>query len=201
MTMVIIGVTGSIGTGKTTVSGMFRRMGAAVIDADEISHQLIYPGKPAWKKVVSVFGKTILRRDHFIDRKALGRKVFADRRLLKKLGGIIHPLVYKEIRGRIARIKRSDPSAIVVVDVPLLLESGGQKQVDKVVVVAAPRSVQLVRAGGKFGLGKSEILRRIKMQMPIKEKIKAADFVIDNGGSFVSTAKQSRAIWKKLVGA
>ena len=199
--MVIIGVTGSIGTGKTTVSGMFRRMGAAVIDADEISHQLIYPGKPAWKKVVSVFGKTILRRDYFIDRKALGRKVFADRRLLKKLGGIIHPLVYKEIRGRIARIKRSDPSAIVVVDVPLLLESGGQKQVDKVVVVAAPRSVQLVRAGGKFGLGKSEILRRIKMQMPIKEKIKAADFVIDNGGSLVSTAKQSRAIWKKLVGA
>ncbi|MFA5338974.1 MAG: dephospho-CoA kinase [Candidatus Omnitrophota bacterium] len=199
--MVIIGVTGSIGTGKTTVSGMFRRMGAVVIDADEISHRLIYPGKPAWKKVVSIFGKKILRRDHFIDRKALGRKVFSDGRLLKKLGGIIHPLVYKEIRGRIAKIKRSDPSAIVVVDVPLLLESGGQKQVDKVVVVAAPRSVQFARAGGKFGLGRSEILRRIKMQMPLKEKIKAADFVIDNGGSLVSTAKQSRVIWKKLVGA
>ena len=199
--MIIIGVTGSIGTGKTTVSGMFRRMGAVVIDADEISHQLIYPGKPAWKKIVSVFGKAVLRRDHFIDRKVLGRKVFSDSRLLKKLSGIIHPLVYKEIRGRIAKIKRSDPSGIVVVDVPLLLESGGRKQVDKVVVVAAPRDVQLSRACGKFGIGRSEVLRRIKAQMPLKEKIKAADFVIDNGGSIVSTAKQSRAIWKKLVGA
>ena len=199
--MVIIGVTGSIGTGKTTVSGMFRRMGAVVIDADEISHQLIYPGKAAWKKVVSAFGKTVLRRDHFIDRKILGRKVFSDRRLLKKLSGIIHPLVYKEIRGKIAKIKRSDPSAIVVVDVPLLLESGGQKQVDKVIVVTAPRSIQLARACGKFGIGRSEVSRRIKAQMPLKEKVKAADFVIDNGGSLVSTAKQSRAIWKKLVGA
>ncbi len=199
--MIIIGVTGSIGTGKTTVSEMFRRMGAVVIDADEISHQLIYPGRPAWKKVVSAFGKTVVRRDHFIDRKVLGRKVFSDSRLLMKLSGIIHPLVYKEIRGKIAKIKRSDPSAIVVVDVPLLLESGGQKQVDKVIVVAAPRNVQFARACEKFGTCRSEISRRIKAQMPLKEKIKAADFVIDNGGSLVSTAKQSRAIWKKLVGA
>ena len=199
--MIIIGVTGSIGTGKTTVAGIFRKMGAVVIDADEISYQLIYPGKPAWKKIVSAFGKTVLRRDHFIDRKVLGRKVFSDSRLLKKLSGIIHPLVYKEIRGKIARIKRSDPSAIVVVDVPLLLESGGRKQVDKVIVVAAPRKVQLDRACGKFGIRRADVLRRIKTQMPLKEKIKAADFVIDNGGSIVSTAKQSRAIWKKLVGA
>lgn len=199
--MIIVGVTGSIGTGKTTVAGIFRRMGAVVIDADEISHQLIYPGRPAWKKIVSAFGKIILRRDHFIDRKVLGRKVFSDSRQLKKLSGIIHPLVYKEIRERIAKIKRSDPSSVVILDVPLLLESGGQKHIDKLIVATAPRGVQLKRACGKFGLSRSDVLRRIKAQMPLNDKVKAADFVIDNGGSIISTAKQSRAIWKKLVGA
>ncbi|MDD5072792.1 MAG: dephospho-CoA kinase [Candidatus Omnitrophica bacterium] len=199
--MIIIGVTGSIGTGKTTVSGMFRRMGAVVIDADEISHRLIYPGRPAWKRIVSAFGETILKRDHFIDRKALGRIVFSDSRKLKKLSGIIHPLVYKEIRGRIAKIKRSDPSSIVIVDVPLLLESGGRKHIDKLIVVTAPRGAQLKRSCGKFGISRSDVMRRIKAQMPLRDKVKAADFVIDNGGSIISTAKQSRAIWKKLVGA
>ena len=199
--MMIVGVTGGIGTGKTTVAGMFRRMGAVVIDADEISHQLIYPGRPAWKKIVSTFGKAILGRDYFIDRKVLAKKVFSDSRRLKKLGGIIHPLVYKAIRAKIAKIKRSDPSAVVILDVPLLLESGGQKHVDKLLVVAAPHDVQLKRACGKFEIRKSDALRRIKLQMPLKEKIKIADFVIDNGGSLISTEKQARAIWKKLVGA
>ena len=199
--MIIAGVTGSIGTGKTTVANMFRRMGAVVLDADEISHQLIYPGRPAWKKIVSVFGKAVLRRDHFIDRKALARKVFSDRRQLKRLSGIIHPLVYKFMRGKIAAIKRSDPSAIVVLDVPLLLESGGQKHIDKLIVVSSPRAVQIRRACGKFGIKKSDVLRRIRAQMPLKEKIKAADFVVDNGGNLVSTEKQARAIWKKLVAA
>jgi len=199
--MIIVGVTGGVGTGKTTVAGMFRRMGAVVIDADEISHQLIYPGRPAWKKVVSTFGKAILRRDYFIDRKVLAQKVFSDSRQLKKLSGIIHPLVYKAIREKIAKIKRSDPSAVVILDVPLLLESGGQRHADKLVVVTAPRDVQLKRACGKFEIGKSDALRRIKAQMPLKEKIKTADFVIDNGGSLISTEKQARAIWKKLAGA
>lgn len=199
--MIIVGVTGGMGTGKTRVAGMFRRMGAVVIDADEISHQLIYPGRPAWKKIVSTFGKTVLRRDYFIDRKILAKKVFSDSRKLKKLSGIIHPLVYKAIREKIARIGRQGPSAIVILDVPLLLESGGRKLTDKLVVVTAPRNVQLKRACGKLEIGMSDALRRIKAQMPLKEKIKIADFVIDNGGSLISTEKQARAIWKKLVGA
>ena len=199
--MLIVGVTGGIGSGKTTVAEMFRRIGAVVIDADEISHQLIYPGRPAWKKIVSTFGKAVLRRDYFIDRKVLAQKVFSDSRQLKKLSGIIHPLVYKAIREKIARIKRPAPSAVVILDVPLLLESGGRKHADKLVVVAAPRDVQLKRACEKFGIGRFDALRRIKAQMPLKEKIKIADFVIDNGGSLISTEKQVRVIWKKLVGA
>lgn len=199
--MMIIGVTGSMGTGKTTVAEMFRRMGGVVIDADEISHRLIYPGRPAWKKIVSVFGKAILRRDYFIDRKVLGRKVFSDSRKLKKLSSIIHPLVYKAIREKIAKIKRADPSALVILDVPLLLETGGRKHVDRLVVVTAPRSVQLKRSCDKFDISASDALKRIKAQMPLKEKVKMADFVIDNGGSFISTERQARAIWKKLVAA
>ena len=199
--MIVIGVTGGMGTGKTTVSEMFRRMGAVVIDADEISRRLIYPGKPAWKKIVSVFGKSILRRDYFIDRKILARKVFSDGRQLKKLTGIIHPLVYRAMRERIAKIKRADPSALVVLDAPLLLESGGREHVDRLVVVTAPRGVQLKRACDKFDIGRSDALRRIRAQMPLKEKVKSADFVIDNGGTLISTERQARAIWKKLVAA
>jgi len=199
--MMIIGVTGSIGTGKTTVAEMFRRMGGVVIDADEISHRLIYPGRPAWKKIVSTFGRAILRRDYFIDRKVLAQKVFSDSRKLKKLSGIIHPLVYKAIREKVARIRRADPSALVVLDVPLLLETGGRKHVDRLVVVTAPRNVQLKRACDKFDITRSDALRRIKAQMPLKEKVKVADFVIDNGGSLISTERQARAIWKKLVAA
>jgi len=197
----ILAVTGSIGTGKTTVARMLARMGAFVIDADEISHQLIYPGRPAWKKIVSVFGKSILNRDYSIDRKALAKKVFSDPKRLKKLCGIIHPLVYKEMRGKIRKIRKAEPSAVIVVDVPLLLESGGERYADKVIVVSAPLKIQLARACGKFGISRSDVALRIKAQIPLKDKIKAADFVIDNSGSLVSTAKQARAIWKKIVTA
>jgi dephospho-CoA kinase len=204
--MLIIGVTGSIGTGKTTVARMFRRMGAVVIDADEIAHRVMEPGKPAWKKIVSYFGKKILRRDGYIDRKALGEVVFPDRRKLNKLCGILHPEVYRQMRAAVSRIKRADASAIVVLDVPLLLESNGLwphggKHIDKLVVVTASRKVQLERACKKFNLKRSAIIGRIRMQMPLKDKVKAADHVIDNGDGLISTEKQVRAIWKKLAGA
>lgn len=198
--MTIVGVTGSLGTGKTTVAGIFGRLGAVVLDADDIAHRLIEPGKPAWKKIVSYFGKDILKRDLHIDRQALGKKAFSGARRLKRLCAIIHPLVYKQMRAKIKRIKKVDPSAVVVLDVPLLLETGGQKYTDKVVVVTAPRSLQLKRGCGKFGLSRDDIMRRIKAQMPLKEKIKAADFVVDNGGTVVSTEKQVMTIWKKLAG-
>ncbi len=199
--MPVIGVTGSIGTGKSTVSGMFRRMGAAVIDADEISHLIMEPGKPAWKKVVAVFGKKILRCDGYIDRKALGKIVFSEKKELDRLCGILHPEIYRHMRAAVSRIRRADNSAIIVLDVPLLLESGGRRYIDALVAVAAPRRVQIERACGKLGISRSEALKRIAAQMPLKEKVAAADYVVDNGGSPIATEKQVRQIWKKLVGA
>lgn len=193
-------MTGSFGSGKTTVAKMFARMGAFIIDADEIAHQSIEPGKPSWKKIVSSFGNGILRRDRYIDRRKLGEKVFSDRRRLKKLCDIIHPFVYKEIGSKISALRKAEPSAIVMLDVPLLFESGGEKRVDKVIVVKAPLTRQVERAKARFGLGRKDIMRRIRAQMPLSKKIRSADFVIDNSGSIIETGKQARAVWKKLVG-
>lgn len=197
--MLIIGITGSLGTGKTTVAKMFEKLGAVVLDADEIAHRLIEPNTPAWKRIKGYFGDGILRKDGKISRKALAKEVFSERWRLNKLCGIIHPLVYKEIEKKVRQIKRLNAAAIVAIDVPLLLESGGRLKVDKLVVVTAMQDVQIKRAVRKFGLTHKEVIQRIEAQMPLGEKEKAADFVIDNKGSLSATEKQAVEIWKKIV--
>ncbi len=198
--MLIIGITGSLGTGKTTVAKIFKGLGAIVLDADEITHRLIEPNTPAWNKIKGYFGEDILKKDGRINRRALAKDVFSERRHLDKLCGIIHPLVYKEIGKRVKEIKRSSPDAVVALDIPLLLESGGRSKVDKLVVVTAGREAQIKRAAAKFGLTRKEILRRIDAQMPLSEKERAADFVIDNKGSLSATERQAVEIWKNLAG-
>jgi len=197
--MLIIGITGSLGTGKTTVAKIFKRMGAIVLDADEIARRLIEPNTPAWTRIKGYFGEGILRKDGRINRKALAKEVFSDRRRLNKLCGIIHPLVYKEIEKKVKEIKKSNAKAVVALDVPLLLESGGRSKVDKLVVVTAARDVQIKRAIRKFGLTRAEILQRIEAQMPLSEKERAADFIIDNKGSLSATERQAVKIWKNLA--
>lgn len=197
--MLIIGVTGGVGTGKTTVSKIFRQLGAIVLDADEIAHRLIEPKKKAFKEVINYFGNEILNDDKTINRKALAEIVFSDSAHLKKLCDLIHPLVYKEIERHLGKIKRSSPNAIAVLDIPLLLESGGRSMVDKLIVVKSKRDVQIKRASKNLGLNRRYILQRIKAQMPLQKKIKAADFVIDNSGTLKSTREQAIKIWKMLV--
>lgn len=197
--MLIIGVTGGMGTGKTTVARIFERLGAVSLDADEIAHRLIEPKTKAYSEVVNYFGNEVLNRDKTINRKALAKQAFSSKRRLKKLCEIIHPLVYKEIEGRLKKIKKLKPKAIVVLDVPLLLESGGRSKVDKLVVVKSKREVQLKRAAKNLGLSRPQILKRIKAQMPLRKKINAADFVIDNNGTPKATRKQVSDIWKMLA--
>lgn len=197
--MLIIGVTGGFGTGKTTVAKIFKELGAIVLDADIIAHKLIEPKKTAWRKIKGYFGSEILNKDETINRKALAEAVFSDKKRLKKLCNIIHPLVYKEIERTLNKIRRTKPDCVVVLDIPLLLETGAKSKVDKLVVVKANRDAQIKRASKNLGLTRKQILQRIEAQMPLREKIKAADFVIDNSGTLNSTRRQAIGIWKNLV--
>lgn len=197
--MLIIGVTGGFGTGKTTVAKIFKKRGAVVLDADVIAHRLTEPKRIAWKKIRDYFGAGILNKDETINRKALAKKAFSDGKCLKKLCDIIHPLVYREIERQLKKIKRINPDAIVVLDIPLLLESGGRSKVDKLIVVSSRRDVQIKRASKNLGFSRSQISQRIKAQMPLRDKVRMADFVIDNSGTLDSTKKQAIRIWKALV--
>jgi len=191
---IVLGVTGSLASGKTTVSGMLRIMGAEVIDADRIAHELILPGKPAHKEIVRLFGKKILKKDGEIDRKALGRLVFCDERLLKKLDQCLHP----RIKARIKKGIRNACAKIVVLDAPLLLEAGLGQIADKLIVVTASRAKQMRRAGIKMGFEENEITGRITAQIPLEEKAAMADFIIDNDGTLNKTRRQVTQIWRLL---
>jgi dephospho-CoA kinase len=193
---IVLGLTGSFGSGKTTVAGIFRSYGAEIIDADRIAHSCIAGGTKTYKRIYKVFGKDILKKNRTIDRVKLARIVFAHKGLLKKLNKIIHPEVIRIIRNK---IKKSE-SKIVVLDAPLLLEAGLRRMVDKLIVVKIKRAKALERLRRKFPFSRRDLLKRIKHQMPLKLKLRLADFVIDNSGSIRKTREQveriRRVLWK-----
>jgi dephospho-CoA kinase len=177
--MMLVGLTGGVATGKTTVAKMFRRCGAVVIDADELAREVVKPGKPAWREIVRAFGQQILHPDRTLNRHALGALVFHDKKKLRRLERIIHPRVAREQRRLTTETARQDPHAVVIYDVPLLFEAGIDKRVDKVIVVAADRATQLARLKTRNGLTRAEALRRIKSQLPMNHKRRRADYVLD----------------------
>lgn len=190
----ILGITGSFGSGKTTVARIFKSFGAALIDADKLAHECLRRGSRTYKKIVRVFGTGILKRNKEINRKKLAGIVFDNKDLLTRLNRIIHPQVIKQIRQAIRKSK----SNFLVLDVPLLIESGLHRIVDKLVVVRINRQVQLRRIKKRTSLGRAEILKRIRSQLPLKEKTRLADFIIDNSGSLKETRKQAEEIRRKL---
>lgn len=193
----IVGLTGSFGSGKSTVAAIFKKYKAAVIDADAIGHGLFARGQAIYRKTVREFGQEILDSDKAIDRKKLGRLVFNNPGLLKKLDRLVHPEIIRLIKARI----NASRAKIVVVDAPLLIEAGLRNLTDKVVVVTASRDTQIKRIQKKTGLTRSDILKRIKSQIPLKKKILLADFVIDNNSTLNKTEKQvnelRRMWWRK----
>jgi len=189
----IIGITGSFGSGKTTVAKMFAKLGAYAIDADKIYHSLIRPGKSCYKKIVRQFGKGMLGRTGQIDKGKLGKIVFKDKAKLKTLNRLTHPEVIKEIK----KIIKAGKGKVIVIEAPLLIESGFYKQVDKVILVANDREEQVKRIRESRGLAAKETFKRIRMQMPFKKKLAFADFIIDNSGSKLGTLNQVTEIWKK----
>lgn len=192
----VIGLTGGVGTGKSTVAGMFRAAGARVIDADRIARALVVPGTTAYRAIVKRFGKGIVAERGAIDRAALGRLVFEDAGLRKELTAILHPAIIRRIKEEVRAVTKG----LVVIDAPLLYETGLHKNVDAVVVVKASREAQVRRCNARSGLSREETLSRIAAQLPLKEKVRSADYVIDNNGTLRQTEKQvellRRNVWK-----
>lgn len=199
--MILVGLTGGVATGKSTVAGMFARCGAVVIDADQLARDAVKPGKPAWREIVRTFGRGVLHPDRTIDRHALGAIVFHDKKKLRRLERIIHPRVAREQTRLTTRAARQDPDAVVIYDVPLLFEAGVDTRVDKTVVVTADRETQIARLQKRNGLTRAEALRRIRSQWPLRSKLRRADYVLDGTIPRRRLAKDVSRIFAELRSA
>jgi dephospho-CoA kinase len=195
--MLRAGLTGGIACGKSVVAGILRELGCRVLDADALAHRLIEPGQPAYDEVVKEFGFGILRGDGWIDRKILGRIVFADRARLDKLNRIIHPRVIAAREREMVELELADPHGIVVIDAPLLVEAGYAKNLDRLVVAWCRPEQQMERLLAR-GLSREDAERRIASQMPLEEKMRLADDLIDCSGTVVETRKQVEALVLRL---
>ena len=196
--MIVVGLTGGVATGKSTVAKMFKQCGAIVIDADELAKYVVKPGKPAWREIVSTFGKTVLNPDRTINRQALGAIVFGNRAKLRRLERIIHPRVAREQARLTKQSAGKNSDAIVIYDVPLLFEAGVDKRVDNIIVVTTDRETQIARLKKRNGLTRAEAIRRINSQMPLRKKIQRADHVLNGTLPRPSLRKQVGQLSKSL---
>lgn len=197
--LMIVGLTGGIATGKTTVANMLRRAGADIIDADRIAHEVVAPGEPAWNDIQTAFGKAVLRPDHTIDRKLLGAIVFDDADLRRRLEEIVHPRVFSRIEVQVADCQKKNKNALIIQDIPLLMETGAQSRFSEVILVYVPPETQLQRLIQRDRISTSEAQARIEAQMPIDAKRELATIIIDNSGSLAHTEKQVQQVYARLV--
>lgn len=195
--MIIVGLTGSVGTGKSTVDNFFRELGAYIIDWDELAREVVRPHLKAWEEIVAYFGKDFLNEDLTLNRQKLADMVFPDKEKVAKLNQLVHPQVFKEDERITNEIKSLDPDALIIKDIPLLTEVARPLFVDKIIVVAASEQTQIRRLGER-GMSREDAQNRIKSQLPLDEKIKFADFVIDNDGTLEETKKQVEEVYSLL---
>ncbi len=196
--MIIIGLTGSLGTGKSTVARMFAQLGAAVIDADAVVHSLFGHKGKVYSSVVKAFGK-LVAGSNGIDRRLLADIVFKDKNKLKILMSIVHPAALKEVQKKVRILKKEKRLRMVVIDAPLLIEAGWYQWVDYLIVVRSSRDLQFKRLWAERRMSKADAQRRLKTQMPIQQKINMADIVIDNRSSLKDTKKQTHMIVQRIL--
>ncbi len=196
--MLVVGLTGGIGSGKTTVSNIFKEEGAYIIEADQIARELVKPQSEAWKEIVKLFGNEILKSDGSVDRRKLAKEVFSNPEKIKSLNRILHPKIKREFRRRIEEIKKKDKNAIVIFDAPLLIETGTHKEMDRVIVVTSDENQQLERVKKRDSKTEEEIRNILYSQIPIDRKLEVADFVIRNEGSLDETDRMAREVYRKL---
>jgi len=199
--MIIAGITGTIGTGKSTVARMFQGLGAYLIDADDLARKVVEPGKKAWQDIVGYFGQEVLNEDKAINRQKLADIVFNNPEKLQKLNSFVHPEVLKEDQRLTEARKQVDPDGLIVKDIPLLLEAGREIAmllVEKIIVVYASPEIQLKRLIAR-GVKEADARNRIKAQKPVTAKMKLADFVINNDGTLEETRQQVQKIYFQLM--
>ena len=195
--MLVVGLTGGICSGKSTVAAMFGGLGAVVIDADRVAHELQARGQPLFEPIVSAFGQQIVGDDGRIDRRKLGAIVFADPKARARLEEILHPAIIAECERRIQQVAASE-ATVCLLDAALLIESGRHARFDAIILVEASEAVQLERLMTRMGIGREEGIQRIRSQMPGEAKRRHAHFTIDNGGRLEETERQVRAVWEHL---
>jgi dephospho-CoA kinase len=197
--MLRVGLTGGIATGKSTVGAMFVELGCHLIDSDRITHQLLEPGEAVYSRVVREFGERILTAPGGpIDRRILGDIVFKDPEARAKLNGLVHPAVIRRQQQWLKQKEAEDPGGIAIVDAALMIEVGTYKNYEKIVVVTCTPDIQRRRLESRSTLTADQIEARIRSQMSMGEKVKYADFVIDNSGSIEATREQVRRVHEQL---
>lgn len=193
-----VGLTGGLATGKSFVGTALKDLGCYLIEADALGHEVLEPGGEAYEGVVREFGAEILLADGAIDRKRLAAIVFADREKLAALNRLVHPPVLRRLEAMEAEIGARDPEAIVVVEAAVLIEAGVHGRFDKLILAVCREEQQIERAVARGDGTREEVLARIRRQMPLEEKRKFADYVIDTSGSKEETLRQVRAVYDQL---
>ena len=194
--MRVIGLTGGIGSGKSTVSKFLAELGAVIIDADKVGHEVLENDSEAWQQVVDAFGRHIVTPDGEIDRKKLGRIVFKSPEALSRLNWIMHPRIYDAVKTQLEQHQKQGAN-VVVVEAPLLIEAGWTSLVDEVWVTIAPRATVLKRLE-QMGLSRAESLARIRSQLPAKERVKQANVVINTDCSLDELKVKVSKLWQRL---
>ncbi|HEY6101789.1 MAG TPA: dephospho-CoA kinase [bacterium] len=198
--MKVIGLTGGISAGVTLVAAMFRDLGAVVVEADQVSREVAHPGSEVVAKIKEAFGHHLVAPDGTLDRRRLGEIIFRDPEARARLNAITHPAIRRRIWEHLEAIHREQPEAVVIVDIPLLLDTSGPEtfDLDGVIVVTATPEQQIQRTMSRDGLDRGEAQRRLDAQRPVALKAADADWVIDNAGSIEETRAQVRAAWDDL---
>ena len=192
--MLLVGLTGGLGSGKTTIARMFEQLGAHIIDADALAREVVKSGKPALKMIAKEFGNSILTPQQTLRREALAKIVFQTPGKLKRLTDILHPYIARAQARRTREIRLRDPNAVIVYDAAMLIEAQAHIRMDRVMVVRTDRDTQISRASQRDGLTRAETIRRLRHQMPLRDKLRYADIVIDGTASL----KQLRAVVRVL---
>ncbi len=192
------GLTGGIASGKTACAGYLAELGARIVDADRIGHDLLLSSGAAYNEIVEAFGESVLDAGREVDRRRLGALVFSDAAKLSRLNAVLHPRIIRQVEETASRLRAENPQAVVIVDAALIFESGIGGHFSKIIVAWCRPEQQVERLIGKNGFSREEAEQRIRSQMPAEEKRRRADFVIDTSGSIEETARQVQALFPKL---